>query len=181
MWQAEDNLHSLPEKLFNNCLCTLMTNVGSYTKKISPACYLYSLFSENVCLLYFSGRQDFANEPFNWFRYITIRKDKSFLCKQMWVCFDPTLTFSRSQQFCKWPIRYISGKSPSSTYFLQNCFCFLIDLFQLLFQRDLPLKLDLFVYIQEVTLYHNRIWFPLYHSFMGHFFTKTLKHCLRIS
>ena len=36
MWRADDNLHSLTEKLFESCLCTPMTNVGSYTKKISP-------------------------------------------------------------------------------------------------------------------------------------------------
>ena len=37
--------------------------------------------------------------------------------------------------------------------FFYKTICFFIDLFQLLFQRDLPRKLDLFVYIQEVTLY----------------------------
>ena len=36
MRQADDNLHSPTEKLFESCLCTPMTNVGSYTKKISP-------------------------------------------------------------------------------------------------------------------------------------------------
>ena len=36
IWRAEDNLHSPTEKLFDSCLCTLTTNVGSYTKKISP-------------------------------------------------------------------------------------------------------------------------------------------------
>lgn len=36
IWRAEDNLHLPTEKLFDSCLCTLTTNVGSYTKKISP-------------------------------------------------------------------------------------------------------------------------------------------------
>ena len=65
--------------------------------------------------------------------------------------------------------------------FFTKLIAFIIDLFQLLFQRDLPLKLDLFVYIQEVTLYDNRIRSLLYHALLGHFFAKTLKHCLKIS
>ena len=72
------------------------------------------------------------------------------------------------------------GKVPRAHIFYKTI-CFFIDLFQLFFQRDLPLKLDLFVYIQEVTLYHNRIRSLSYHSSLGHFFTKTLKHCLKIS
>ena len=41
MWRADDNLHSPTEKLFESCLCTPMTNAGSYTKKISPYIILY--------------------------------------------------------------------------------------------------------------------------------------------
>ena len=80
-------------------------------------------------------------------------RTRAFSVNKCEFFFYHTLTFSRSQQFCKWPIRYISGKSPSCTYFLQNCVCFLIDLFQLLFQRDLPLKLDLFVSWLSISIF----------------------------